>query len=72
MRAAIVFACLAVSACAADPHALTYTKKSDPIWPLNEGMWSATANDLTTAPTLPAGQQVMPARQPPSPTAGKQ
>jgi hypothetical protein len=71
MREVIVLVCLAASACAADPHALAYTKKSDPVWQLNEGMWTATANDLTTAPTLPAGQQATPARPSTSP-AGRQ
>ncbi len=40
MRILILLTLLALAACAADPHALTYTSTSAPIWNLNPHQWT--------------------------------
>ena len=54
----ILLLALTLSACVADPHALTYTQTNAPIWNINPALWNGDTNTLTTPPTLPIGAPV--------------
>jgi hypothetical protein len=52
MRYIVLLAALGLAACGNHYTPLPRTHAGDPVFQLNPGVWSATANDLTAAPLV--------------------